>query len=183
MPAKKKFKIAKKVKNYTTFMCTSFFSSHPTRNVFFVCKKLFHRSKSITVKRGKKLRRTPKVRYMRNVVVTGTGYSFAGLFVGLKKDPGIPNLFPLKEQLLKQLAEKKQQAESDKERQKLLRQQEKKKKKKSLQGFQNEALRRTREFEKKVCPRISLPSVCTSFPPSLPPPPPPPQSASSPIFH
>lgn len=71
---------------------------------------------------------------------------------GLKKDPGIPNLFPYKEQLLKQLEEKKQQAESDKEKHKLLlrQRQQQSKKKKSLQGLQNDALQRTREFEKKV---------------------------------
>jgi nuclear GTP-binding protein len=67
----------------------------------------------------------------------------------LKKDPGIPNLFPFKEQLLKQLEERKQQAESQREKHKLLKLQETKKKKKSLQGLQNEALRKTREFEKK----------------------------------
>lgn len=71
---------------------------------------------------------------------------------GLKKDPGIPNLFPFKEQLLRQLEEKKQQAESDKEKQKLLsrQRQQQSKKKKSLQGLQNDALQRTKEFEKKV---------------------------------
>lgn len=71
---------------------------------------------------------------------------------GLKKDPGIPNLFPFKEQLLRQLEEKKRQDESDKEKQKLIlrQRQRQSKKKKSLQGLQNDALRRTREFEKKV---------------------------------
>ena len=77
------------------------------------------------------------------------------LFIaGLKKDPGIPNLFPLKEQLLKQLEEKKQAAQSQREREKQQRLQEakknKNKKKRSLQGLQNDAQQRTREFEKKV---------------------------------
>ena len=71
------------------------------------------------------------------------------LVAGLKKDPGIPNLFPFKEQLLKQMEDRKQQAEKERARLKLTRQQEAKKKK-SLQGLQNEALRKTREFEKKV---------------------------------
>ena len=65
---------------------------------------------------------------------------------GLKKDPGIPNLFPLKEQLLKQLEEKKQQTKAQREREREMA----KKKKKSLQGLQNDALKRTRDFEKKV---------------------------------
>ena len=67
---------------------------------------------------------------------------------GLKKDPGIPNLYPFKEQLLKQLQEKKQSAADEKARLKLQRLQEKKRQ--SLQGLQNEALKKTREFEKKV---------------------------------
>ena len=67
----------------------------------------------------------------------------------MKKDPGIPNLFPLKEQLLKQLEEKKQQMQAAKEKERELRVQERKKKR-SLQGLQNDAQRRTKEFEKKV---------------------------------
>ena len=66
---------------------------------------------------------------------------------GLKKDPGIPNLFPFKEQLLKQLEEKKQAVASERQRLKL---QRKSKAKKSIQGLRNEAQRKTREFEKKV---------------------------------
>ena len=93
---------------------------------------------------------------------------------GLKKDPGIPNLFPFKEQLLKQLEERRQQAQSQREREKQLRQQESKKKKKSLQGLQNDAQRRAREFEKKVGShliRIPVLSLSLSLPlsPSLPP--------------
>ena len=71
------------------------------------------------------------------------------MFAGLKKDPGIPNLFPLKEQLLKQLEEKRQVTQAQRERERELRAQEKKRKR-SLQGLQNDALKRTREFEKKV---------------------------------
>ena len=36
----------------------------------------------------------------------------------IKKDPGIPNLYPFKEQLLKQIEEKKLKAEEERERQK-----------------------------------------------------------------
>lgn len=68
---------------------------------------------------------------------------------GLKKDPGIPNLFPFKEQLLKQMEERKQRSEDDKARQKQQRKREQSKRR-SLQGLQNDALRRTRDFEKKV---------------------------------
>ncbi|KAL5517372.1 hypothetical protein EMCRGX_G002910 [Ephydatia muelleri] len=66
----------------------------------------------------------------------------------LKKDPGIPNLYPFKEHLMKQLEEKKQRAEEDKERRKLERQKEHARKR-SLQGLQNDAERRTKEFDKK----------------------------------
>ena len=78
----------------------------------------------------------------------------------LKKDPGIPNLYPFKESLISQLEEKKQRAEQDQERRKLERQKEHAKKR-SLQGLQNDVERRTKEFDKKVSP-------------SPPPPPPPP---------
>jgi nuclear GTP-binding protein len=73
----------------------------------------------------------------------------------LKKDPGIPNLFPLKEQLLKQLEEKKQQMQAAKEKERELRVQERKKKR-SLQGLQNDAQRRTKEFEKKQALQTSV---------------------------
>ena len=68
---------------------------------------------------------------------------------GLKKDPGIPNLFPFKEQLLKQMEERKQRSEDDKAHQKQQRKREQNKRR-SLQGLQNDALRRTRDYEKKV---------------------------------
>ena len=48
---------------------------------------------------------------------------------------------------MKQLEERKQKAESEKLQQKL---KKKREAKKSLQGLQNEAQRKTREFEKKV---------------------------------
>ena len=66
----------------------------------------------------------------------------------LKKDPGIPNLFPFKEQLLQKIKKLKEKADGEKEWQ---RQQKKRghAKKRSLQGLQNDALKRTREFEKR----------------------------------
>lgn len=75
-----------------------------------------------------------------------------GIFKSLldmKKDPGIPNLFPLKEQLLKQMEERKIRSEEQKARQKAQRHKEHTKRR-SLQGLQNDAQKRTREFEKKV---------------------------------
>ena len=69
----------------------------------------------------------------------------------MKKDPGIPNLFPFKEQLLKQMEERKQRSEDERARQKQQQQRKKEQnKRRSLQGLQNDALRRTRDFEKKV---------------------------------
>lgn len=68
----------------------------------------------------------------------------------LKKDPGIPNLFPFKEQLLQQMQARKERVEGEKERQRLQRKQEHAKKRRSLQGMQNDAQKKTREFEKKV---------------------------------
>ena len=67
----------------------------------------------------------------------------------IKKDPGIPNLYPFKEQLLKQIEEKKLKAEEERERQKRQRQREHAKRR-SLQGLQNDAQKRTKEFEKRV---------------------------------
>ena len=67
----------------------------------------------------------------------------------IKKDPGIPNLYPFKEQLLKQIEEKKLKAEEERERQKRQRQREHAKRR-SLQGLQNDARKRTKEFEKRV---------------------------------
>ena len=70
-------------------------------------------------------------------------------FPELKKDPGIPNLYPFKEQLLKQIEEKKVRAEEERERQKRQRQREQAKRR-SLQGLQNDARKRTKDFEKRV---------------------------------
>ena len=68
---------------------------------------------------------------------------------GLKKDPGIPNLFPFKEQLLQQLQARKERVVEEKERQILQRKKEHVKRR-SLQGLQNDAHKRTQDFEKKV---------------------------------
>lgn len=70
-------------------------------------------------------------------------------FLELKKDPGIPNLYPFKEQLLKQMEQRKMRTEEERERQKRQRQREHAKKR-SLQGLQNDAQKRTKEFEKRV---------------------------------
>jgi len=42
--------------------------------------------------------------------------SFVSMYLELKKDPGIPNLFPLKEQLLQQILRNKKKAIDEKER-------------------------------------------------------------------
>ena len=68
----------------------------------------------------------------------------------LKKDPGIPNLFPFKEQLLQQMQARKERVEGERERQKLQRQREQAKKRRSLQSMQNDVQKRQKEFEKKV---------------------------------
>ena len=91
--------------------------------------------------------------------------------VELKKDPGIPNLFPFKEQLLQQMQARKERAEGEKERQRLQRQREHAKKRRSLQAMQSDVQKRTKEFEKKVT------GYMKHSPP--PPPPPPPHSRIS----
>ena len=101
-----------------------------------------------TEKSGKKQRKT-KQRVREFYLARHQNSLCVSMRAGLKKDPGIPNLFPLKEQLLKQLEEKKQQTQVQRERERELRAQERKRKR-SLQGLQNDAQRRTREFEKKV---------------------------------
>ena len=80
-------------------------------------------------------------------------------FPELKKDPGIPNLYPFKEQLLKQIEEKKMRAEEERERQKRERQREHAKRR-SLQGLQNDARKRTKDFEKRVSCWESVPTFC-----------------------
>lgn len=77
----------------------------------------------------------------------------------LKKDPGIPNLYPFKEQLLQQLQARKERVEGEKERQRLQRQREHVKRRRSLQGMRNDAQKRTKAFEKKVRERLS--NICT----------------------
>ncbi len=68
----------------------------------------------------------------------------------LKKDPGIPNLFPFKEQLLLKLKNQQEKADGDKEKRRLqIQRQRESAKRRSLQGLQNDAQKRTREFEKK----------------------------------
>lgn len=69
----------------------------------------------------------------------------------LKKDPGIPNLFPFKEQLLQQMQARKERVEGEKERQQQQRQLEHAKRRRGLQALKNDAQRRVGEFEKKVC--------------------------------
>ncbi|XP_062522598.1 guanine nucleotide-binding protein-like 3 homolog [Corticium candelabrum] len=69
-----------------------------------------------------------------------------------KKDPGIPNLFPFKDQILKQAEEKKRRLEEVKQRQKEQRKKEHAKRRKlgSLQNLQKDAARRSADFEKKM---------------------------------
>ena len=71
-------------------------------------------------------------------------------FAELKKDPGIPNLYPFKEQLLKQAEERKQRAAEEREKQKMERQREHDRRR-SLKGMQKDAVQRAEEFEKEVC--------------------------------
>ena len=82
------------------------------------------------------------------------------IYIELKKDPGIPNLFPFKEQLLKQMEDRKLRSEEERVRQKLQRQKEHAKRR-SLQGLQNDAQKRTKEFEKKVHISIQQFSKCS----------------------
>ncbi len=76
----------------------------------------------------------------------------------VKKDPGIPNLFPFKEQLLKQMEEKKRRSEEERARQKLQRKEQSKRK--SLQSLHNDSQRRSREFERKVSMCVSVSTAC-----------------------
>ena len=70
-------------------------------------------------------------------------------FVERRKDPGIPNLFPFKEQVLKQIQERKERDEETRQRQKEQRHKEHAKRR-SLQSFQNDIAKRTKQYEKKV---------------------------------
>lgn len=71
------------------------------------------------------------------------------ILLELKKDPGIPNLYPYKEQLLKQLQDRKERLEDEKQRQKEQRRREQIKRR-SLQSLQRDAAKRTKQYEKKV---------------------------------
>ncbi len=86
----------------------------------------------------------------KSFITSGTTYNYWYAYdTELKKDPGIPNLFPFKEQLLKQMEDRKARIEETKVKQKAQRQKEHAKRR-SLQGLTNDAQKRTREFEKKV---------------------------------
>lgn len=65
-----------------------------------------------------------------------------------KKDPGVPNLFPFKEEVLKQAEEKKRRQEEANERRKQNRLKEVNKKR-NLESLQKDAMKRGKEFEKK----------------------------------
>lgn len=65
-----------------------------------------------------------------------------------KKDPGVPNLFPFKEEILKQSEDKKRRQEEDKERRKRDRLKEVNKKR-NLESLQKDAVKRGKEFERK----------------------------------
>ena len=76
------------------------------------------------------------------------------VYSGSKKDPGIPNLYPFKEQLLKQIQERKAKAEEEKQRRKEERQQEQTRLR-SLHALQKDAMSRTKKFD-KVCVSICI---------------------------
>ncbi|EDV25385.1 uncharacterized protein TRIADDRAFT_23415, partial [Trichoplax adhaerens] len=65
-----------------------------------------------------------------------------------KKDPGIPNLYPFKEQLLRQMEERKLRIEQDRERRKLERHEELSKRR-DLKSIQADAERRAEEFNNR----------------------------------
>ncbi len=65
-----------------------------------------------------------------------------------KKDPGIPNMFPFKEQTLKELQDRKEREEAEKKRRKEARKKEHAKRR-SLQGLVNDAEKRGKLFDKK----------------------------------
>ncbi len=99
-----------------------------------------------------------------HLLPSGTTYIDIHSNTEMKKDPGIPNLFPFKEQLLKQMEDRKARIEETKVRQKAQRQKEQTKRR-SLQGLTNDAQKRTREFEKKV---RSLLIIASTLPPISP---------------
>lgn len=65
-----------------------------------------------------------------------------------KKDPGVPNLFPFKEEILKQAEEKKRKQEEANQRRKQNRLKEVNKKR-NLESLQKDAVKRGKEFERK----------------------------------
>lgn len=90
---------------------------------------------------------------------------YRSFILGLKKDPGIPNLYPFKDQLLREIKERKQrvhtaiiyiltshcvQAEETKKRQKEDRRKEHMKRRSGLEGLKQDAEKRSKDFNKKV---------------------------------
>jgi nuclear GTP-binding protein len=73
----------------------------------------------------------------------------------LRKDPGIPNLFPFKEQVLKEIEAKKEKERENRERHQKEQRQKEITKRRSLQSFQNDINKRTKQFEKKEASRES----------------------------
>ena len=125
MPARRKFKIARKVREHN--------------------RKMRKEAKAKGKSKG-----GLNIDVFFSIKAKCTEFVLPSCNIGLKKDPGIPNLFPFKEQLLKQMEERKQRSADERERQKLHRNKVEKQKRRSLQGLKNDALKRTKEFEKKV---------------------------------
>lgn len=119
MPARRKFKIARKVREHNRKMRKEAKSKEKSKSELFECLTQYIETHS------------------------------CNHLSELKKDPGIPNLFPFKEQLLKQMEERKQRNDDERAQQKLQKKKEQNKRR-SLQGLQNDALKRTKEYEKKV---------------------------------
>jgi len=66
------------------------------------------------------------------------------------KDPGIPNLYPFKEQLLKQIQEKKEKEEDEKAKRKAQKQKQASRKRKlTIQDLQKDAEKRAKQFDKR----------------------------------
>ncbi|XP_028410839.1 guanine nucleotide-binding protein-like 3 homolog [Dendronephthya gigantea] len=66
-----------------------------------------------------------------------------------KKDPGVPNLCPFKEKILEEVERRKQKQEEEKERRKAKREKVVNKKR-NLQALQQDAIKRGKEFERKM---------------------------------
>ena len=82
-------------------------------------------------------------------------YAFS--ILGLKKDPGIPNKFPLKEQTLKQIQEAKEREIAKRQKEARMRQLTKRR---SLDSLRADAEKRQSKFEKKVSGDINI-HTCT----------------------